>query len=51
MQTKIIFKGHTYISDFNSLEMISASDVNAQMKKSAITDVGDFPLWNRALCH
>jgi len=35
---------------FNSLEMISASDVNAQMNKSVIADVGDFPLWNRALC-
>jgi len=34
----------TYITDFNSLEMISACDVNAQMNKSAIADVGDFPL-------
>jgi len=33
----------TYISDFNSLEMISASDVNARMNKSAFADVGDFP--------
>jgi len=32
---------------FNSLEMISASDVHAQMNKSAIADVGDFPLCHR----
>jgi len=36
---------HNYITDFNSLEMISASDGNAQMKKSANADLGDFPLW------
>jgi len=34
----------TYITDFNSLEIISESDINAQMNKSAIVDVGDFPL-------
>jgi len=32
-----------YITDFNSLEMMSVSDVNAQMNKSANADVGDFP--------
>jgi len=36
----------TYMTDFNSLEMISASDVKAQMNKSAVADVGDFPLWH-----
>jgi len=35
-----------YITDFNSLEMISASDVNAQTNKSTIADVGVF-----TLCH
>jgi len=40
-----------FITDFNSFGVISASDVNSQMNKSAITDVGDFPLWNRALRH
>jgi len=30
----------TYITDCNSLEMISSSDVNAQMYKSVIADVG-----------
>jgi len=40
----------TYITDINSFEKISASDVNARMIKSAIVEVGDFPLWNRALC-
>jgi len=34
---------NTYITDFNSLEMISASGVNAQMNKSAIADVDDSP--------
>jgi len=40
----------TYITDFNSLEMISESDVNAQMNKSAIADVGDFLLMVVPLC-
>jgi len=31
----------TYITDFNSLELMSSSDVNAQMNKSTIADVGD----------
>jgi len=40
LQTQIILYVDT---DFNSLEVILASDVNAQMNKSVITDVGSSP--------